>query len=200
VELLTKERAMKGLHRRHHRRATIGLVIGDLAVGLVGSGARVAFAEERRGGQRIESATVSCTLSSTDPHAVTSNMGHTVTVKMPDIRSSAAGTDLTNLTVTNSGSTPITVHWTEATSGTIAWQPAGRMTYTIGSPGNRLSTGLTLAPGAHHSYDGLGFQWTQLTNADTGRTATVSYTAQCSQADHQDRDDSRPYRREHRER
>ncbi len=178
----------------------MSLVIGSLAVGLVGSGARVAYAEERRGGQKIESATVSCTLSSTDPHAVTSDKGHTVTVTMPGIRSSTAGTDLTNLTVTNSGSTPITVHWTETTSGTITWKPAGRMTYTIGSPGNRLSTDLNLAPGARHSYDGLGFQWTQLTNADTGRTATVSYAAQCSQANHQDRDDSRPYRREHRER
>ena len=185
---------MKRAHRRHHRRGAVELAVGALSIGLIGTGVQAAFAEGR-GGDKIQSGTLACRLSSTDPRAVISSAGHTVTVKMPAIVTSMAGSDLSNVSVVNSGSVPMIVQWTEQTSGTIMWQPHGSMRYLIGTANNRLSADITLAPGARHSYDGLGFQWASLTNADLGKTATVTYTAQCSPVGHED-ERSDPHRRD----
>ncbi len=141
---------MKRAHRRHHRRGAIELAVGALSIGLIGTGVQAAFAEGRGGETAIHGGTVACQLSSTDPRAVISSAGHTVTVKMPAIVTSTAGSDLTNISVVNSGSVPMIVHWTEQRSGTITWQPGGSMRYTIGTGNSRLSTDVTLAPGARH--------------------------------------------------
>jgi hypothetical protein len=46
---------------------------------------------------------------------------------------------------------------------------------------NPLSTDLTLTTGQSHFYDSMGFMWAQLTNADLGATAQVTYTAHCGE-------------------
>jgi hypothetical protein len=112
---------------------------------------------------------------------VISNGGHTVTINLPDILSSASSNAYSNFTVTNTGTMPELVHWTVAASGTIAFQPTGNMGYTVGPNGNLLTTDLTLAPGAGHYYDSVGFQWAQLQQADLDKTASVTYTAHCGE-------------------
>jgi predicted ribosomally synthesized peptide with SipW-like signal peptide len=162
------------------RKAAVALAAGGTALGLISMGVGASFSDAGSATQTIKTGNLSCTLSSTDTAAVVSNGGHTITVNLPDIVSSAAGSAYSNVSVNNIGSMPLVVHWTEATSGTATWQPTGTFGYTLGSNGNLLSTDLTLAAGASHAYDNLGFQWTALTNADLGATASVAYTANCA--------------------
>ena len=163
-------------------RKFAGLVVtAGIALALIGAGVNASYTDSGSATDHVTVGTFGCALSSTDPNMVISNGGHTATLNWPAINSSAAGSAYSNLTVTNTGSMAAIVHWTEATSGTITWQPTGRMGYTIGSTGNLLSTDLNLAAGANHSYSSLGFQWATLTNADLGASASVSYTANCSE-------------------
>jgi hypothetical protein len=162
-------------------RIVTGLGLFGLAVGLIGTGVGASFTDSATAALNINVGTFSCQVSSTDPHAVAS--GNSVTINLPDITSSASGNDfVTDVTVKNTGSMPQIVHWTEATGGTITWQPVGRMGYGAGTNGDPLSTDLTLTPGASHTYTGgIGFMWAELTNADFGKSASVTYTANCSE-------------------
>ena len=164
---------------RPRKVATVLASLG-LGVALVGVGVRASYTA---GASAIDNANVGqfgCTVSSTDPNAVVN--GNSVTITNPPLTSSASGNLLTSISVQNTGTMPAVVHWTEATGGTIAWQPAGRMGYASGTSGDPLSTDLTLQPNASHTYtNGVGFMWAELTNADIGQTATVTYTANCSE-------------------
>jgi hypothetical protein len=56
------------------------------------------------------------------------------------------------------------------------------MTYQAGSVVDPMSTDLTLTPGGSHTYSNdVGFAWNQLTNADFGKTAQVTFTANCGE-------------------
>ncbi len=151
--------------------------VGALGVlGLViGTGVSASYSDGATAVVNQHVGTFACTVSSTDPLAVVTNKGHTVTVNMPDILSSTSSNLYTNFKLTNSGTIPAAVTWTVTPSGTITYQPAGRLGYT-----NPTANG-TLAPGASQSYSNVGFQWATLTNADLGKTASVSYTAACSE-------------------
>ena len=123
------------------RRGAVLLAVGGLGLGLVGVGARAAMTDSGSVSGSIKVGKLECTLTSTDPLAVISNGGHTVTINLPDILSSASSNAYSNFTVTNTGTMPELVHWTVAASGTIAFQPTGNMGYTVGPNGggtNRL--------------------------------------------------------------
>src|SRR5579883_945723 len=117
---------------RSLRTGVVLLAAGAVGLGLIGSGVRAAITDSATATVNASVGSFSCQLSSTDPNMVISNNGHTATLNWPAIESSTAGSDYSNLTVKNTGSIPMVVHWTEATGGTIAWQPAGRMGYTLG--------------------------------------------------------------------
>jgi len=161
------------------RAAVVLLALGGLSAGLINSGVRAGFTDGGTAQENVAVGTFSCQLSSTDPNWVYSNNNHTATLTWPSISSSAASTDYSNLTVTNTGQIPLVAHWTESTGGTIAWQPSGRMGFTLGIPS--MATDVQLAAGAGQTYTSLGFTWNQLTNADLGQSATVTYSVACSE-------------------
>ena len=163
------------------RTGAVLLAVGGLGLGLVGVGARAAMTDSGSVNESVKVGKLECKVTSTDPAAVISPDGHTVTVNLPDILSSASGNAYSNFTVVNTGTMPELVHWSVTTGGTIAFQPAGRMGYTVGPNGNLVTTDLTLAAGASHSYDNMGFQWATLQQADLGQTASVTYTANCGE-------------------
>lgn len=165
------------------KKAAAVIAAAGLSLGLVGLGVGASYSDSATVSQGVSvgAGSFGCQLSSTDPNMVISNGGHTATLNWPDINNSAAGSDYSNITVKNTGSIALVTHWTEATSGTIAFQPAGRMGYTVGGGANLLSTDIGLAAGTSHSYDNVGFQWAQLTNADEGQSASVAYTVACAE-------------------
>lgn len=163
------------------RRWASGLGLLSVLGLLVGAGVQASYLDSGSATVNQSVGTFSCTLSTTYPNSVISPDGHTVTMNMPTILSSAAGTSYADLTVRNSGTIPAVVHWTIVTGGSIAWLPAGRMGYVAGTVADPMSTDLTLASGASHTYSTTGFQWNVLTNADIGQTASVAYTANCGE-------------------
>ncbi len=150
------------------------------ALGLVGVGVNSSYTGAVSAVEHQSVGTFGCTLSSTDPNAV-GNGTNAVTINLPPIRASGSGNYENDLTVHNAGTITTVVHWTEATGGTIVWQPTGRMGYAAGTVADPMSTDLTLAGGASHTYSAVGFMWAELTNADLGQTASVTYTANCGE-------------------
>jgi hypothetical protein len=174
-------------------RTRIGALAASVAaaLGLIGYGVHAGFATSGQAVANISVGQFSCSVSSTDPSAVITNGGHSLTWALPAIESSAPGNSfVSDLTVTNAGTIPEVVHWTETTGGTLAasqWQPSGYMGYATGVSGDPLSNDLTLAAGQSHTYgppadgaSGIGFMWAALDNSYVGKTATVTYTANCS--------------------
>jgi predicted ribosomally synthesized peptide with SipW-like signal peptide len=147
------------------RKTAALLAAAGLTAGLVGAGVSASWTDSATAAGTFTVGTLHCAVSSTDPSAVVS--GNSVTITAPPITSSAAGNYLTSMTITNTGSITEVVSWTEATSGTLPanrWQPTGPMGYATGAGSDLLSTNLTLAGGASHTYaNGIGFQWA---NAD----------------------------------
>jgi hypothetical protein len=162
------------------RKVATTLGVAGLALGLLGAGVGATYTDSATAAQNISVGTFSCRVSATDPHAVVS--GNSVTINLPPILSSASSNYLMDVTVTNTGTIPQIVHWSAATGGTIAWQPSGRMGYAMGTSGDPMTTDLKLVGGASHTYVGaIGFMWAQLTNADFGQSAQVTYTASCGE-------------------
>jgi hypothetical protein len=133
------------------------LAVGGLGFGLIGSGVRASFSDGGTATENVSVGTLACTLSSTDPTNpfAISNNGHTATLTFPAITSSNAGSDLSSLTVNNTGSMPEVVTWTVGTTGL-----SSKFTPAPGSP--LVATPVTLAAGANQPYTGLGVNWTTL--------------------------------------
>jgi hypothetical protein len=166
------------------RKPLVGAVGLVAVASLIGLGAGAAYTDGATATQNVNVGLFGCALTSTDTNMQITNNGHTATLNWDSVNpitGSGASSRYSNITVNNTGSMPETVHWTEATSGSIAWQPSGRMGYTIGLNGNLMSTDLVLAPGTNHPYDSIGFQWAELANADLGTSATIAYTATCGE-------------------
>jgi len=166
------------LTRGSLKTATVLVAAGALGFGLMGTGVRAAFTDGGTVTQNINNGAVgalACTLSSTDAKWVISADKHTATLTWPAITSSAAGSDLSSLTVNNTGTVPEVVTWTEAQTGNLT----SGVSYTLGSPS--MATPVTLAAAANQTYTGLGFSWTALTNADLGTAGSVTYTAACGE-------------------
>ncbi len=181
---------------RSLKTAAVLLSVGGLGFGLIGSGVRAAMTDGGSASVSIKTGAVSCAVSSTDSNAVPSADGKSVTITLPPILASGSSSSyVKDMTVTNTGSLPANVVWSEnmVTTGLVSGHTLvanhGLINYTngtgnIGDP-TRLETPLTLAPGAHQTYgssgNGIGFQWTELQNGDLGGTATVTYTATCGE-------------------
>ncbi len=174
------------------RKFTTNKLVGVLAcmgvgLGLMGAGVYASYSDSATASQSIDvSGQFACALSSTDHNWVISPDGHTATLDWGTLNSSSnqpgASPLYSDLTIANTGSIPEVVKWTVTHGGTIDFQPTGRMGYTAGSPDmTGAGNNVQLAPGASQNYTNLGFQWAELTNADLGKSASVSYHADCGE-------------------
>jgi hypothetical protein len=170
------------------RKVAVLVAAGGLMAGLLGAGVSASYTDSATAALNVAVGTFGCTVSSTDPNAVPTS-GHAITFNLPPITSSAASSSyVKDLTVTNTGSMPVSVHWTYATGGTLIpsqWQTASGGT---GGPNgmayatDSMTTDATLAVGTGKTYTGnIGFVWTTLDNSYLGQTASVTYTANCGE-------------------
>ena len=141
------------------------LAAGGLMVGLLGAGVGAQFTDSATASQNISVGTMGITISA--PGGVVSTDGHSVTVSCPDVVSSAAGFCKIPITVTSTGTIPVTVS-IHTTIKPLApfndWQPGG-------------AVGLgPLHQGETAEMDG-GFWWNALDNSVLGKTYTETYTA-----------------------
>jgi len=143
-----------------------------LGVGLIslGTGVGAQFTDSGTANANIAVGTFSCQLSSTDSSVLISNNGHTATVDLGTITSSAAGTKTAPVTVTNTGSISLATTWSETTTGYL----------TSAFTAIPAAAGVTLAAGAAQTVN-IGFSWTELQNTDRGRSGTATYTVTCGE-------------------
>lgn len=147
-----------------------------LGVGLIGFGTGVGanFADSASGTATISTGSLSCGLSSTLDLVKITNNGHQASISLPQITSSAPGTQVAPLTVTNTGQIPLDVTWATTTSGNIL---GGSGAMNIAAP---PSDATFLAPGKSSTIN-IGFVWDQLQNSDEGRSGAVTYKASCDE-------------------
>ncbi len=162
---------------RFSKMTRVAGAIGAGAIGLallaMGSGVGASFTTSATANANIATGTFNCQLTSTDSNVVISNNGHTATVDLGTINSSAASSRTAPVTVTNTGSIPLVTSWSETTGGNIlggsgAISPAA------------AAAGVQLAAGATQTVN-IGFQWTELQNSDLGRSGTAVYTVTCGE-------------------
>ena len=171
------------------RRITAALATAGLAIGLIGAGVAAQYTDTGTATVSAAVGTFKCVLSSTDPHAVVSPDGHTVTITASDLQSSAQVIVDSNLTLKNTGSIPLIAHWT--ITGPVYGSGPGSGHIGVSSGAPNMANDLPLAPGASQLYTGIGFQMADptqpgqpdhgypLTNADLGLTFTATYKVDC---------------------
>ena len=176
------------------RRIAAALAVAGLAIGLIGAGVAAQYTDTASAYLNAHVGTLTCLVSSSDPNAVVSPDGHSLTITMPDILSSASTAYFVqDVTLTNTGSIAEAITWTFATGGTLPadhWMPTGLLGYytgtgNVGNPGN-MQTPFQLAPGAHQTYTGVGFAVADpgtggLDNSYLDKTASVTMTAHCGE-------------------
>jgi hypothetical protein len=143
------------------------------ALFLVGSGVTAVLTDQ---GTATESIRVGefgfeIEMSSTTPGAVVAPDKHSVTFTAPDITSSAPGTVPFTFAVTFHGVGPANIHVTQS-------NPGAPFTSLLVDP----VADVQLDDGETHAYD-AGLAWPELSNADLGRTLTITYTADATEAD-----------------
>jgi len=180
---------------RSLKTAAVLLSVGGLGFGLIGSGVRAAMTDGGSATENIAVGSLHCAVTSTDPSAVVT--GNSVTLTSPPILSSSAGYRyVSDVTVTNTGTLPETVHWTFTEGGTLTpgqWSGGGvdalgnpgTMGYTTGTVSLNMTTDIVLPAGGHQTYgaggNGIGFIWGPLDNTYLGQTASITYTANCGE-------------------
>lgn len=158
---------------RSAKTAAVLLAATGLGFGLIGSGVHATMTDGGSVSESVSVGSLHCAVSSTDPGAVVA--GNSVTLQLPSIQSSAAGSaGYANVTVSNTGTMPEVVHWTTALSGL-----SSRFTAAPGTPS--IASDVTLAVGANQPYSGFGFVWSTLSNPDLGTSGSVTYTANCGE-------------------
>jgi hypothetical protein len=172
-------------------RQIAGVLAGvGVGVSLLGAGVYASYTDSATATANVGVGSFGCQVSS--PGGLVSSDGKSVTVNNPGILSSASGNAETTAMVTNTGSIPAVVHWTEAITPAQSsglWQPQGDMGYATGSTGNPMSTNITLQPLASSNPYTIGFMWAELGtgvpgnngNAYLGQPFQVVYTAACSE-------------------
>jgi hypothetical protein len=153
--------------------AALGAGALGLSLAGFGPGVGASFTDSDTAHASINVGTFGCALSSSDPDVTISPDGHTATVALGTINSSASGSESASVTVTNTGSIPLVVHWTEATTGNILGG-TGAIS-AIPAAGDK-----DLPPGAADAA-AIGFNWDELGNSDLGRSGTATYTASCAE-------------------
>jgi hypothetical protein len=155
------------------RKIAATLVALGLTLGLLGAGISATFTDSASATMSVHVGTFSMSISAVAPaggSAVVSPDGKSVTVTCSDIQSSAAGSCISAITVTNTGSIPMQV-------GVAVAGPAAPFTSALG-PIPPVA-GPTLAQGETYVVNG-GLSWPSLTNAQLGLTYTVVYTFSAS--------------------
>jgi len=159
---------------RSAKTAAVLLAATGLGFGLIGSGVHATMTDGGSVSESVSVGSLHCAVSSTDPGAVVA--GNSVTLQLPSIQSSAAGSaGYANVTVSNTGTMPEVVHWTTALSGL-----SSRFTAAPGTPS--IASDVTLAVGANQPYSGFGFVWSTLSNPDlgtSGQSPTRPTAAKC---------------------
>jgi predicted ribosomally synthesized peptide with SipW-like signal peptide len=137
----------------------------SLAVGMVGSGVSAAFTDQVTAVQNLNVGTFGCAISS-DTGTVD---GKTLTYNAPEITGSAAGSSPFSFTVTNTGVITAVLQFSE----TALAAPFSSILATPVAP-------VTLAGGASTTYN-AGIAWTELSMADLGKHASITYTVSCTE-------------------
>lgn len=152
------------------RKAATLLVSVALALGLVGAGISANYTDSGSATQNVQVGTFDIEIASTAPGAVVVNESgpsvHTVTLTVPEIQNSAAGSIALPFTVKNIGTIGMNIHVTMTTPMTAPF------TSLLVAP----VADLYLSQNQIASYAG-GISWPMLVNADLGKTATITYTA-----------------------
>jgi predicted ribosomally synthesized peptide with SipW-like signal peptide len=140
------------------------LVVGGLAVGLIGGGVGAQFTDQVKADQNISVGTFGCDIVAVN--GATVDPVKSVTYDAPTILNSAPGQLPFNFTVKNTGTIPalITVTPTLLSS---PWSVMG--TLPLAQP---------LAAGALYPVS-TGVAWTVLSNADLGGAGSVVWTVSC---------------------
>jgi len=132
---------------------------------MVGSGVSAAFTDQVTAVQNVNVGTFGCAISSTTGTVV----GKTLTYS-PEITSSAAGSSPFSFTVTNTGVITAVVQFSE----TVAL--VAPFSSTLATP----VAPVTLVGGASVTYD-TGIAWPELSMADLGKHASITYTVSCTE-------------------
>ncbi len=138
-----------------------------MVYGAVGSSA--AFTSQATAAQNLSVGTFDLTLTSQTTGAVISNGGKTITYTVPAITASAASSAPLVFTVTSTGTIPMLIHLTQ--SGTALTAPFSSL---LGAGSNPIAD-FTLTQNQSHQF-AAGVAWTELTNADLGKSVTIVYT------------------------
>jgi hypothetical protein len=160
------------------KATTIVAAVGAAALGVglmgFGSGVGAVFTDSATGNASINVGTFGCQLSSSDPGVTIGHAGHTATVNLGTINSSAAGERTAPLTLTNKGSIPLVAQWdVDTTGGVIGGSEA--ITAIPAADSGGLNAGGTQDVN-------IGFSWAELGNADLNNKRTAVYTVNCSEA------------------
>ncbi len=164
---------MRAISKMTRVAAASGAGALGLALIAMGSGVGASFTDSAAANAKIATGTFGCQLSSTDSSVVITNGGHTATVDLGTINSSAASSKTAPVTVTNTGSIALATAWSEATTGNIL----GGSGAISPAP---TAAAAALGAGATQTVN-IGFEWTELQNSDLGRSGTAVYTVSCSE-------------------
>lgn len=138
------------------------------AYGVIGSSA--AFTSQATALQNVAVGVLGCSISSSNPDVqiVNTPTVHTATYTTPRIMASAPGSAPFPFTITSTGDIPVKVHVTQTV-------PAAPFTSLLADP----VADVTLNPTDDtHDY-AAGLAWTELSNANMGTTAAITYTVSC---------------------
>jgi hypothetical protein len=154
------------------RRLTAGFAVLALSLVLVGAGLIASYSDRGAATQNLAVGTFGCVIDTDVVGADVDNSGDvsTVTFTAPKIQSSAANAVALPFTVTSLGTVPLKVHLTQ----TI---PVAPFYSSLPDP----VADVNLLQGEGHLYAG-GLSWPMLGNADLGKKATITYTAQCGES------------------
>ncbi len=141
-----------------------------LGVGLIGVGVRASYSDQASAVDNVKVGQMDINVSSSASDAVVTNDTsgathvHTVSLTVPDIKSSVAANAPLPFTVKSLGAIPAKIHIEQTT-------PTAPFTSMLPPPIDDV----TLNQNETHTYDG-GLQWPALVNADLGKQATITYT------------------------
>jgi hypothetical protein len=140
-----------------------------LVVGLIGGGVGAAFTDTATAVANINVGTFGMTISAVAPTggtAVVSLDLHTVTISCPTIQSSAAGSCVSAITITSTGSVPLKFG-VAVSAVTSPFTSAQGPLPMVANP--------TLTQGQTFVFNG-GLVWPELGNAQLGQSYSVTYT------------------------
>jgi len=153
------------------RRIAVLLAAAGLAVGLVGGGVGAQFTDQVLANQNISVGTFSCHIVAPSDGTIAAD-GKSVTFTSPTIQSSLPGSAPFSFTVQNTGTIPDALVVSASPALSSPWS------YIPVAPAGAVP----LAGGDSQTFK-TGVQWTELSNADLGKSATVTFTVNCGEND-----------------